>query len=962
MKHLLFLILLFPLFVKSQTKLQVVQDSVQVMNGELVIRNNSRNVSGYLYNKGNGVTEFRPGNLQNSKGIQFRVGAPGYPKAGENSYSSNAFVNAHLNVWRNGIYQYKDSADGVLIDSVAGKIYFNPALASGDRVYIETVGVDLLQNNIFGFFTNLVQLKAGLVDNNDYTFTLRWATNQNTLTQKPRVIGLGSSTLAGYALSAPNRLGDKISAWLSANTTSPTWINLAVGGYYSGNVLPTSMGGEAGHNIDSAIKANPDFIFVSLPSNDPSAGLTVAQTMNNLRTIDAIAGANGIPVFFETSQPRTSYTADQQTQLKILADSIRAAWPDRYVEGFKDVVDATAATSAVIKPEYDNGDGIHLNSAGNQFIANSLFARWNGYFKSIVGVTKYVVQTSTDQANWTNFDVIIGSDSVKKTYSRQDNLQRYFRVYAVYNNGQASTVSNTSKINLLQLNYTGKGSRVLVDLGGDGVNTKNGSGAADGRPVPVGGAFGNCWNNWYGDGSSGKGFIDGSALTNLKAANGIPTGMSVKIIGSPYGSYVNNPTNGLNYNGFETASVNDYPMEAIYDNMFLNSSINPNGVTLRISGLTPAKNYSIKLWGARVDNSTTPRILETKLGTQTWLDAVNIDTRYSSSDAPNYDNAIVYNVTGTDQVDINARVGTGSSFAHISLIDIDTVAAGGQGGGSPTITMNDVSVTLPQSSVQLTPTITANGATITSYEWSKVNGPSDLTLSSPTGASTTASALTNGIYTYKIKITTSTGYSTSKNFKIIVYPDNQGKKTLRTYFSQTQQLPIPGWLNAYGGVTGNNLSFTDATTGWTIDNGGNTTAYWNPYGNNSADDAGQSTGNNSGVVPDLALKNYWFNSSAPYVSGTNNIVVSGLNPAKTYVIKMLGSRSNTVGQPRYAAWHINNGAEILQNAWGNTSNMYTSGSVSPDANGKIYIGVYSPSNQGTYGAFSYINALIIQEN
>jgi hypothetical protein len=44
----------------SQTKIQVKNDTVKVINGELVINNNSKNTPGYLYNVGSGVTQFKP--------------------------------------------------------------------------------------------------------------------------------------------------------------------------------------------------------------------------------------------------------------------------------------------------------------------------------------------------------------------------------------------------------------------------------------------------------------------------------------------------------------------------------------------------------------------------------------------------------------------------------------------------------------------------------------------------------------------------------------------------------------------------------------------------------------------------------------------------------------------------------------------------------------------------------------
>ena len=59
-KHFsLFLFLLLSIVTSAQTKLQVVDDSVRISNGELIIRNNTKDVQGYLYNTGNGLTQFK---------------------------------------------------------------------------------------------------------------------------------------------------------------------------------------------------------------------------------------------------------------------------------------------------------------------------------------------------------------------------------------------------------------------------------------------------------------------------------------------------------------------------------------------------------------------------------------------------------------------------------------------------------------------------------------------------------------------------------------------------------------------------------------------------------------------------------------------------------------------------------------------------------------------------------------
>lgn len=992
-RRLFFIILLlfssYSLF--AQSALRVEKDTVRVNNATLIIQNPTRNVLGFLYNEGNGKTSFRKLDLVNvgdsaiaiagqdtlkmsvralsGKSLQFKTGVtPGYPGAGAQTYTSTDFLNRNLKIWRSGIFQYRDSIDGVLVDSTLGKITFYPPLVNGERIYIEALsGIELVAVLPPAPILNyLTKLAAGIFFTSDNTYTIKWATNNTTLTSSPKVVGIGSSTLAGYNLSSPNRLGDKIEAWLGQNTTTPTWINLAVSGYASVDLLPVAMGGKAGTNIDSAVNTNPDFIFVSLPSNDAANNVTAAQFMTNLRIIDTIAGNRGIPVFFETTQPRTIATTAQQTLLKVMADSVRKAWPTRYVEGFTPIVDNTASTDAVIKAVYDNGDGVHLTSAGNQFIADSLFARWNKYFTAIGGINSYVIDTSANQTTWTQFDVVAGANTVKKSYPQSGSNPLYFRVKAVFTNGTSSAYSNIVRLYKPVTTTTPPATpdhRVLIDLGGDGISTVNGSGQKDGKLTPSPDAGSKYWNNFTGSGGI-TGFAALSTFRNLVTTANQGTTMGISIIGQPEGSYGNGSTRSINYLG-ATAAVGDYPYEAVTDNVYFESSINSGGgVIMRIRGLIKTNTYSIKLWGARVDdNSSNSRILEAKLSTEaTWAASKTVATRYASSATPDYNRAIVFSgITNLDSVDINLRVGSGSQFAHLSVVDIGIT---GSLPAAPLININDTTQTLPKDSIQLNPSFNANGNTITSYQWTQVSGPNNVTFANPNALNTMVRGLTNGVFVFRVTATTAQGLQVSDQTSLWVYPDNGGLKTLRLNFSATATPPIPGWFNAYGDVTNTRIIFQDPVTSWGVDNvKNNDDLYWSPlYGENASDDDGQVTGTNGGIIPDLALKGYWFNFSTGYTS-LNNIVLTGLNPAKTYTLKLVGSRS-TAGElsTYYSAFRVNGGAEQLQNVRGNTTTQTVFTSVTPDANGKIGVAVYRPSNSGTYGSLSFINALIIQEN
>jgi len=633
---------------------------------------------------------------------------------------------------------------------------------------------------------NDTTLYAGVYRNSDTTFTLRWNTNDNTLANSPRVVGLGSSTLAGYLLSYPDRLGDKISAWLTDNTSSPTWINLAVAGYASTNLMPASKGGNAGSNIDSALNSHPDFMFISLPTNDVANGLTNAEIMANFRYLDALALNQGIPVFWETTQPRTTFSTSLQTQLKELADSIRAAWPTRFVEGFNTVVNPSAPTDAEINPAYGAGDGIHLNTTGNQFIADSLFARWSQYFQPITGVRTYIIETSADSSSWTTFDTV--TDTVKKTYTHTFTASRYFRVRAKYTDGTYSAYSNvvllaaTNTSSAVRIRNT---NRILVDLGGDGANTVLPNGTAIGQPTGSPDAAGNYWNNWYGSGGS-AGFKDGATISQLITTGDSATAVSLKIIGSPDGTYnTSSTTRAINNNGF-TVGVGDYPATALSDNMFLHNSINPNGVVLRIKGLSKNKIYHFKLWGARLDASTTPRILETRLDSEDWTAAKNIETRYSTTASPDYDRAINYTgISGVDSLDIYLRVGTGSTFASLSLLDI-------------TYTKIDTITACEGSNVTFTTHVTA-----AAYQWQQDTGSGYTDISGATAATYT---LTNTPLAYA-------GY----HYRCLADNDSSEVHYLQVNTSYTPTISISGTTSV--------RQYVSTTLSATITNGGATPSF-----------------------------------------------------------------------------------------------------------------------------------------
>lgn len=124
----------------SAQSLRMEQDTVRVNNAELVIRNSTSQVPGYLFNTGNGKTQFR----KLGKSIEFRAGEAGSPAAGDSIYQSASLANYYVRVTRNGLLQYRHVSQGIGFVESEGKIIFRPALAANDHIHIEAIaGMDL---------------------------------------------------------------------------------------------------------------------------------------------------------------------------------------------------------------------------------------------------------------------------------------------------------------------------------------------------------------------------------------------------------------------------------------------------------------------------------------------------------------------------------------------------------------------------------------------------------------------------------------------------------------------------------------------------------------------------------------------------------------------------------------------------------------------------------------------------
>ena len=98
-------------------------------------------------------------------------------------------------------------------------------------------------------------------------------------------------------------------------------------------------------------------------------------------------------------------------------------------------------------------------------------------------------------------------------------------------------------------------------------------------------------------------------------------------------------------------------------------------------------------------------------------------------------------------------------------------------------------ITLPTNSVTLAGSGSETNGTIASYSWTQSSGPSTATISSSSAASTTASGLVQGAYTFKLTVTDALGITASATVTVTVDAPVPGPPVANAGTNQTITLP-----------------------------------------------------------------------------------------------------------------------------------------------------------------------------
>ncbi len=193
-----------------------------------------------------------------------------------------------------------------------------------------------------------------------------------------RIVILGSSTAAG---TGPTVLDSawawRLTARLASIAPKTQVVNLAVGGYATYHLVPTGSVLPKGQNIDTlrnitaALRLDPDFIIINLPSNDAAQHIPVSVQLANYTLISNAARLADVEVFVTTPQPR-NFAITQIAMQRELLDSTYLRFGQQHTIDFWTAI---ASKEGTVPTNFDSGDGIHLNDAAHRIFVARVFAK-----------------------------------------------------------------------------------------------------------------------------------------------------------------------------------------------------------------------------------------------------------------------------------------------------------------------------------------------------------------------------------------------------------------------------------------------------------------------------------------------------------------------------------------------------------------------------------------------------------
>lgn len=539
---------------------------------------------------------------------------------------------------------------------------------------------------------------------------------------------------------------------------------------------------------------------------------------------------------------------------------------------------------------------VGVNSVGEGISSDTLLYQTLNNNPTITSIASFNVKAeNTASANFTVADD--AGDEITVTLANKPNFISLVKnSNTSYTINAAPTSSNVGKHTFDVVVKDDKGGETIttVSVSVSDQNTKS----VFINFAPAGLAAPSPWNNMLGYGGVNN------TMTNLLDENGTNTGYSITLV---------NKWGGLVYNGQTTSDDS-----GVFPDRVLNYGWWDNEETarqIRFNNLDNNKVYNIVVLSSRSDGVRS--IMRMSVGSV----ADTVDASYNSHFTANINRVVPSN--GSITLDI-LKLGT-SPYTVINAIQLEELNS------AITLTPNNLNVEI----------VGRDAANIT---WSDRNHNEtgfQLQVSSDANFSTLLHDVTLPANTVEFKATTlpvnsrvwarvrtvvdginsdwsNIGTNTTSLSRVFVN-FNIAELNVATPWNNLESNPTEpfvktGLLNQNSAPSGISIEFLTPMNG---DN-----------------NFGITTGDNSGVVPDNALRsNYWIDKNQK-----SEVKLTGLNQAKKYRIGFFGSMStNGWFAGNYTATYTINGQQVLLNSWLNDRKVVYISNVVPNSDGEVLI-------------------------
>ena len=390
-----------------------------------------------------------------------------------------------------------------------------------------------------------------------------------------------------------------------------------------------------------------------------------------------------------------------------------------------------------------------------------------------------------------------------------------------------------------------------------------------------------------------------------------------------------------------------YPDNVLRDNYYFGRGGGPNSVQADITGLNPKKTYIITFfsnsnWSFTTDNGHTVFSIGDR-----------IDSIYVQG---NTNNTISFNnITPSEDGSIRftMRKGSDAPAGYLNAIVIST-----QADIAPTTPSNiqlSKKIVDGKNAVKLSWTLTSNNATeVKIYRSTERNNNYTLVNDGITNGSkenytdTTVNPTEGSTYYYYLFTSNASGESQPTDTVSITTDDYiDQRKWYLSFASDNDWMPFPAapWNNIHNVVSNqlNDENGNSSMVGLTLN-----TDWWHPTS------TGQQTGNNTGLYPDLVLRdNYYFGRG----EGPNPVTgkITGLDPENSYLITFFASSNWAFTNDNgHTVFEVGSQIDSID-VQGNTNNSITFTNIVPDTEGNINFRM----SKGTEAPAGYLNAIVI---